>query len=148
MVDKGLYAPLDSAKAEMMSAALARNWWAVGLRGLVGIAFGLFAFFSPSITILSMVLVLAVYLLIDGIFAIIAAVRAMQEGERWGLLVFEGILNILAAAIAVIWPGLTALTFVLLLGIWALISGALLLYSAFSLRLDHGRWWLALGGLT
>jgi uncharacterized membrane protein HdeD (DUF308 family) len=148
MAEKGLYAPFDSAKIEVMSEALTRNWWAVGLRGLVGIAFGIFAFLSPGITILSLLLVFAAYLLVDGIFAIIAAVRAMRQGERWGLLIFEGILNIAAAAIAVVWPGLTAITFVLLIGIWALISGGVLVYSAFALKLEHGRWWLALGGVA
>jgi uncharacterized membrane protein HdeD (DUF308 family) len=34
-----------------------------------------------------------------------------------------------------------------IIAIWAVISGALMLASAFTLRKDHGRWWLALGGI-
>ena len=144
--NSGLYAPLEGAEMEAMSQALARNWWAIGLRGLVAIAFAIFAFISPAITILSMVLVFAAYALVDGVFAIVAAVRAVQQGERWGLFVLEGILDILVAAVAVIWPGITAIAFVLLIAAWALLTGGLMVAAAFRLKLDHGRWWLILGG--
>ncbi|MBV8662364.1 MAG: DUF308 domain-containing protein, partial [Hyphomicrobiales bacterium] len=46
------------------------------------------------------------------------------------------------------WPGLTILTFVLVVAAWALITGALMMIAAFRLNLDHGRWWLVLGGLV
>src|SRR5258706_529612 len=52
------------------------------------------------------------------------------------------------AAIAFLWPGITVLAFVLLVAAWALVSGGLMLAAAFGLRLDHGRWWLALGGVV
>src|SRR6185369_15596236 len=38
--------------------------------------------------------------------------------------------------------------FVLLIAVWALVSGALMLVAAFRLNIDHGRWWLALGGIA
>jgi len=34
-----------------------------------------------------------------------------------------------------------------IIAIWAVISGGLMLASAFALKKDHGRWWLALGGI-
>ena len=45
-------------------------------------------------------------------------------------------------------PAITAVAFVLLIAIWALVSGALMLVAAFRLNIDHGRWWLALGGIA
>ena len=35
-----------------------------------------------------------------------------------------------------------------IIAVWAIVSGALMLVAAFSLNLDHGRWWLALGGIA
>ena len=35
-----------------------------------------------------------------------------------------------------------------IVAIWAIVSGALMLAAAFSLNLDYGRWWLALGGIA
>lgn len=129
-------------------AALIRNWWAVALRGVVGILFGIIAFIVPAITMLSLVIVFSAYLLVDGVLAIIAAVRAAQRHNRWGLLTFEGIVDIAAGALALVWPGLTVLAFVLLVAVWALASGGMMIAGAFQVRVDHGRWWLVLGGVA
>jgi len=133
---------------EAMSAVLAQNWWVLALRGVLGILFGLIAFVYPGATMLSLVLVFAAYALVDGIFAIVSAVRAARKHERWGLLVAEGMANILTGIIAFVWPGITVVAFVLLMAAWALVSGTLMLAAAFRLRNDHGRWWLAFGGVV
>jgi uncharacterized membrane protein HdeD (DUF308 family) len=53
---------------------------------------------------LALVLLFAVYMLVDGICDIIAAIRAAQRQERWGWLILEGIVDLVAGAIALIWP--------------------------------------------
>jgi uncharacterized membrane protein HdeD (DUF308 family) len=131
-----------------INETLARNWWAVALRGAFSLLFGLIAFAFPGAMMLSFVLVFSAYMLVDGVLAIIAAVRAAKQRERWGLLVFEGILDLAAATLALLWPGLTVLMFVLLVAVWALVSGAVMTAAAFRLNIEHGRWWLALGGLA
>jgi uncharacterized membrane protein HdeD (DUF308 family) len=138
----------DPGTYEQMSALLAQNWWAFTLRGVLGIIFGLIAFFLPGVTMLSLVLVFSAYALVDGVFAIIAAGRAMRQHEGWGFLLLEGIVNIIAAAIAFLWPGITVVSFVFLVGTWAILSGGLMLSAALRLQLDHGRWWLAVGGIV
>jgi uncharacterized membrane protein HdeD (DUF308 family) len=146
-VQSSTFAPHD-VKTEDMSAVLAQNWWAIGLRGLCAIIFGIIAFVAPGATILSLVFVFAAYMLVDGIFAILAGVRAARQHERWGLLVLEGIANIALAAIVSLWPGLTVLAFVLWIAAWSIISGALMLGASFRLKGDHGRGWLAFGGIV
>ncbi len=138
----------DAARNEAMCALLAQNWWAVALRGVFAILFGLIALFVPGATILSLVLFFSAYMLVDGVFGIVSAVRAARKGERWGLLVLEGIANIAVGIIALLWPGLTAVAFVLLLAAWSIVSGGLMLGAAFRLSQAHGRWWLALGGVV
>jgi uncharacterized membrane protein HdeD (DUF308 family) len=138
----------EMSQPDTLSAVLARNWWAIAIRGVVGIAVGVVAFAMPAATMLALVLLFAAYMLIDGVFAIIAAVRAARQHDRWGLLVLEGIADIVAGAIAVLWPGITVLAFVLLVAAWALVSGTLMVMAAFHLNIDHGRWWLALGGVA
>lgn len=133
---------------DLMLAVLVRNWWAIALRGVVGILFGLVALFLPGATMLSLVLLFAAYVFVDGVFGIVSAVRAARHGERWGLLVLEGIVDIAAAIVAVVWPGITVLVFVLLVAFWALLSGALMLAAAFRLKLADGRGWLVFGGIV
>lgn len=131
-----------------LSATLAQNWWAVALRGVFGILFGLVAFALPGATILSLVLFFSAYMLVDGIFAIISAVRAARRNRRWGMLLLEGVVDIATGAVALLWPTITVLAFVLLVGAWAILSGGLMFASAFRLRRRYGRVWLALGGLA
>lgn len=136
----------ENSQADAANTALAGKWWAIAIRGLLGIVVGIIAFVMPAATMLALVLLFAAYMLVDGVFAIIAAVRSAQQHDRWGLLVLEGLADIAAGAIAVLWPGITVLAFVLLVAAWAIVSGGLVLAAAFRLNLDHGRWWLVLGG--
>jgi uncharacterized membrane protein HdeD (DUF308 family) len=139
---------IADAKIEAMSTLLAQNWWAVALRGLCGIVFGLIALYVPGATILTLVLFFAAYMLVDGILGVVAAVRAAGRHERWGLLVLEGILNIAIGVIALVWPGLTALTFVFLVAAWAIVTGVLMVVAAVRLHPEYGRWWLILSGVA
>ena len=132
----------------MLMEILARNWWAFVFRGIAAVLFGILALAMPGAAMLSLVLVFAAYAIVDGIFAIIAAVRAAKAHERWGILVLEGIVNILAAVTAIAWPGLTVLVFVTLIAVWALVTGGLLLAAGFKMDADHGRWWMILGAVA
>ena len=136
----------NESQVGAMSAVLARNWWVLAIRGVLGIAVGLLALVLPAATMLALVLLFAAYLLVDGVFAIMAAVRAAREHERWGLLVLEGVADIIAGVIAVVWPGITVLAFVLLVAAWAIVSGSLMLVAGYRLNIEHGRWWLLLAG--
>ena len=138
----------DSPKTEAMNDILANNWWAVALRGVVAILFGIAAFAMPLVTMLSLVVVFAAFSFVDGVFGIIMSVRGARKGERWIWLLLTGILGIVASAVAVLWPGLTVLAFVILVAAWALVSGTFMLISAFRLKIDHGRVWLVIGGIA
>jgi uncharacterized membrane protein HdeD (DUF308 family) len=131
-----------------MFSTLAKNWWAFAIRGVLGILFGLIAFVLPGVTMLSLVIVFAAYAIMDGVFAIIAAVRAAEHHQRWTLFLLEGVIGILAGVLAFLWPALTVVVFVTLVAFWALFTGGLMLAAAFRLHPDHGRWWFVLGGIA
>lgn len=48
-----------SLGVDSLNAVLARNWWAIALRGALGILFGIIALVLPGPTMLSLVLVFA-----------------------------------------------------------------------------------------
>lgn len=137
-----------SPDADLLSATLARNWWAVAIRGGLGVAFGIVALTLPVATILTFVLVFAAYALVGGLLALVSVLRATDESRPWGLLALEGLAGIVAGVAAVLWPSLSVTVFVLLVAAWALVSGVLMFAASFSLKLDHGRWWLTLGGVA
>jgi uncharacterized membrane protein HdeD (DUF308 family) len=138
----------SSDRIQAMSSLLAQNWWAVALRGVFAIIFALIALFSPGATILSLVLFFSAYMLVDGVFGIVSGIRAASNHQRWGLLILEGILNILVGIIAFIMPGLTVLFFVTLVAVWSLITGVLMIVAAFKLNPEYGRGWLIFSGIV
>ena len=142
----GSFDTLDRTHA--MSQLLAQNWWALALRGVFAIIFALIAFFMPGATLLSLVWVFAAYMLVDGVFGIVSGIRAASNNQRWGLLILEGILNILVGVIAFLMPGLTVLFFVTLMAVWSLITGVLMIVAAFKLNPTYGRGWLIFSGIV
>jgi uncharacterized membrane protein HdeD (DUF308 family) len=142
-----LFETADPDLVTSRNAVLADNWWAVGLRGLFAILFGITAFAVPGATMLALAVIFGAYSIADGIFNIVLAVRGARKHERWGLLLVNGLLGILIGAIAVVWPGITVLAFVFMVGAWALLSGGLMFGAALGMKINHGRWWLVFGAI-
>ncbi|MDB5699073.1 MAG: rane protein, partial [Alphaproteobacteria bacterium] len=128
-------------------AFLASNWWAAAVRAVVAIVIGSIAILAPMVTVLGLVMIFAAYALVDGVFAIVLAVRGARAHERWGWLAVNGIVSVAAAVGAMIYPAITALVFAVLLGAWAVVSGAATIVAGLELGRDHGRWWLIGGGV-
>ena len=127
--------------------SLTRNWWAVALRGLAGILFGIITFVSPGISLAALVLLFGAYAFADGVLSIVSAVRR-RGADRWWLLLLQGIVGIGAGVVTVLWPGITALALLLVIAAWALVGGALQVAAAIRLRkVITGEWLLALGGV-
>jgi uncharacterized membrane protein HdeD (DUF308 family) len=131
----------------LRSAALARNWWAILIRGIAAVIFGVVAFLLPAQSVAVLALVFGVYLLVDGVFAIIAAIAAATHHTRWGLLMLEGAVDILVGLLALAAPGAVIIGVVWITAVWAIVTGVLMLAAAFRLHSGHGNWLLGLGGL-
>jgi len=131
-----------------MAMELARNWWALALRGAAAIIFGVIALFWPPAAIAALVAVFGAYALVDGIFNLVAAVRAGRSGQRWGALLFEGIVSLLVGVLTLFFPGVTALALVLYVAAWSLVTGVAEVVAAIKLRQQiQGEWLLALSGI-
>jgi uncharacterized membrane protein HdeD (DUF308 family) len=107
-------------------------------RGLAAVLFGIVTLVWPNISLAALVLVFGVFAVISGITAVAAALRN-RDIQGWGLLLFEGILGILAGVVALVWPGITALAFLYLLAAWAIITGVMELVAPLSFPMSGGR---------
>ena len=58
---------------------LSRYWWAIALRGVFAMLFGLLTFIIPGITLLTLVLLFGAYVLLDGIFDIVTGIRSPSD---------------------------------------------------------------------
>ncbi len=145
-VDPGMRMPI--AVSDLLSA-LAANWWLLLLRGLAAIAFGVIAFVWPGITLVALTYLWGAYAIVDGIFAIWAAINVSggDSAPRWWL-GLSGVVGILAGITAFAYTGITALVLLMWIAVWAIIIGALQLYAAIQLRnVVDNEWWLILSGL-
>lgn len=130
------------------SSEVTGNWWAIGLRAAAAILLGIIAFMMPVVTIAAVVTVFGVYAIVDGLFAIGAAVRGVRKHERWGWMLAEGIIGVVAGAIALFMPAIGALALTWLVAGWALATGVLAIAAAVKLRkIMTGEWLLALTGV-
>jgi len=107
-------------------------------RGIAAVLFGVIALVWPKLTLAALVLVFGIFAVISGITAIVAALRSREE-HYWGVLLFEGILGVLAGAVALVWPGITALAFLFLIAAWAILTGVLELVAPLSFPMSFGR---------
>jgi uncharacterized membrane protein HdeD (DUF308 family) len=131
-----------------MVDALARNWWAMALRGIAAILFGILALWVPGAALFALVILFGAFAFVDGIFAIVASVRAAQAHERWLQLLGAGIFGVFIGLVTWFYPGITALTLLFVIAIWAIITGIFELIAAFELRRHlPGEFWWVLSGL-
>ena len=129
-----------------ITTVLVRNWWALALRGVAAIVFGLAAFILPGITLAVLIALFGAYALIDGVLAIVAGVRAAEHHERYGSLLLRGACGIAAGIIAFLAPAITAVVLTLLIGAWAIITGVLEIVAAVHLHRAQGEWLLIVNG--
>ena len=130
-----------------MAAILVGNWWALALRGVLAILFALIAFFLPGITVTALVLVFGAYAFVDGIFALIAGLRAASHHGRSAPLLIEGVLNLMLGILVLLWPGAALVALIWIIAIWAVATGVMLIVAGVALIRHSGEWLLILGGI-
>ena len=112
-----------------------RAWLAV--EGVVGVLAAIAAVVWPQITALALLYVIAAWALITGVAEIFTAVRLRREIQGEWMLALSGVLSILFALLAFVFPQSGALAVVWLIATYAIIFGVVLLVLAFRLRRFH-----------
>jgi uncharacterized membrane protein HdeD (DUF308 family) len=132
-----------------MATDLARNWWLLALRGVLGILFGIAAFVWPESTLAALVLVFGAYLFVDGIFAVVAGIGMRRQIDRWWLVVLEGVAGIILGVLTFRAPDITALVLLSFIAAWSIITGIFEIATAVRLRkMIPNEWLLILSGVV
>ena len=133
----GMYASIDAGFAlyqMVLAGQQQRRWWPYLLEGVVGILAGLMAFAWPEITALALVLLIAAWAIVTGVFEIIAAIDLRKQIRHEWLLGLSGVLSIVFGILVALQPDAGALAVVWLLGAYALLFGVTLIGLAFRVR--------------
>ncbi len=138
---------MTQAQSRPALPAATGHWWALALRGVLAILFGLAALLRPGIALEALILLFGAYALVDGVFSIVGVFGGARGGmPRW-LLLLEGIAGIVAGIVAFVLPVLTAFALYFLIIAWALVTGVAEISTAIRLRREiEGEWAMILSG--
>jgi uncharacterized membrane protein HdeD (DUF308 family) len=129
-----------------MFELLTRKWWAVAVRGLSALLFGVAAIACPDRTLASLVVFYGMFTITDGILTLTTLFDRAQARRRWSL-ALNGALNLLVGVLALVRPELIGLTWLSIIAFWAITTGGLTIVAASELRKElQGEWLLGLGG--
>lgn len=126
---------------------LSDRWWAFVVRGVAALLFGIVTLVMPAASLFALVLLWGAFAIVDGVFAIAAAIRSGRAGERWGWFLIEGVVSIGAGLFTLLFPWITAVVLLAVIAGWAIVSGIAQIGAAIRLRrVIEGEWVLGLSG--
>ncbi|MDX6744285.1 HdeD family acid-resistance protein [Actinocorallia sp. A-T 12471] len=113
-----------------------RGWLA--FTGVLGVLAGLIALFWPAITAFVLLIVIACWAIVTGVFEIIAGVwlRRQIDGEWWYIV--GGVLSVVFGLLLLIWPGAGGLALIWIIGLFSILVGLALIFASFRLRSLRG----------
>lgn len=132
--------------------SISSNWWAFIIKGFLALIFSVLAFIMPVTAILALAIVFGAFALADGIFGIIASVRKIRKGKRWGWLIFSAIISILAGIAVIVSPLIATVVIASFLwasiSFWSIFVGISEIITALRLRKEiKGELWMIFNGL-
>lgn len=122
-----------------MLSDLTRNWWMLIVRGgvimLLGVLFGLAAFFQPALTLTLLVPIFGALAVADGVHMMVAE-AFLRPGRRGlhGSLILGGLASTVAGLLTLLWPQLTAHTLLYWIAGWAIVAGVAMIWGVGELR--------------
>ncbi len=103
-----------------------RTWWALMLRGLLGVAVGLYIFARPLDSVAAFALVIAFWALFGGIVEIVHAIELKAMMKHWWMLLLAGVVGVgFGVAALVYYPGLSLTFAVVWVSWWLTLTGFL-----------------------
>ena len=115
-----------------------KPFWSLLIVGLLGIAAGIVTFLWPGMTALVLLMFIAAWAFVMGIFQIIAAIRLRKEIENEWLLGLSGVLSVIFGVLMFLQPEKGALAVIWIIGAYAIFFGVLLIVLGFRLKRHTG----------
>lgn len=132
----------------MAGDQLKRIRWALGINGVLSVAFGVVILIWPGISLYALVILFGAFTAANGVVGLaMAASSPIKQGRGW--LVVSSLLAIGIGVAVLIWTNMSALALLYVIGAYAVAFGILTVGGAFWLPLDGGdRALLVLSGLV
>jgi uncharacterized membrane protein HdeD (DUF308 family) len=116
--------------------ALKWAWWLLLVAGLLGIVAGIVVLVEPAISLVTLAVVAGIFLLVDAIFEIAAAIAGSVPGR--GMLALLGVLSAIVGVLLIRHPIGGVVAIALLLGLWLITIGVVRAMAAFEVHERRG----------
>ena len=131
-----------------MIEMVVNKWWVFLLRGLAAIVFGVLAVVWPRITIQVLLILFGTYVLLDGIFSLVAGIVSIRLNKQWWEMIISGVLGIAIGVLTFVWPNITGLVLLYFIAAWAVVIGIMDILIAIQLRREiEGERFMFLDGI-
>ena len=109
------------------------RWW-LAIVGIAGILAGLVSFAMPALVALWLLLLIAAWAIVSGVFEIIGAIRLRKEIDNEWMLILHGVITVLFGVLLLASPVSGALAMIWVIGAYAILAGVILSVLAFRLK--------------
>jgi uncharacterized membrane protein HdeD (DUF308 family) len=132
----GAFALVDGILAlahAIMGGNVGSRWW-LALIGVLGIIVGLLTFMMPGVTALVLLVFIATWAIVLGVFQIVGAIRLRKEIDNEWTLGLGGVISVLFGVILLVAPGAGAIGLIWAIASYAIVFGILLVMAALKLK--------------
>ncbi|HEY5531215.1 MAG TPA: DUF308 domain-containing protein [Candidatus Anoxymicrobiaceae bacterium] len=123
------------------------SWWSYMLKGIIAIIFGIILFSWPGAPMKTLVIIVGLFAIIDGMVNVIRSFVLMARKEKWGWALAGGLIGFLLGAIILRHQEFALAFVVILVGIWIMLMGIVELAVSFDMPPKSGRGILAVFGV-
>jgi uncharacterized membrane protein HdeD (DUF308 family) len=126
-----------------MFQAMKDYWWLILIRGIVAVIFGVFTLTNPGISAVSLVLAFGLYAVVSGGITVAVALFGSGDSDDRVMLGIQGVLQALLGVLVLAWPGISMISLLYAIILFAFVGGIVEIVGAFQNR-DV---WLGLSGV-
>jgi uncharacterized membrane protein HdeD (DUF308 family) len=121
---------------KQLDSQLTKLRWATGINGALSIAFGVAILVWPSISLYALTIVFGAYAFASGVIALVGAFRT--QGSERGWLIVSGLLGLVVGVLVIVWPDISALALLYVIGAYAIALGVIAIGGAYWLPVSSG----------
>jgi uncharacterized membrane protein HdeD (DUF308 family) len=128
--------PLLDRAAKLTRTRVTKLRWAIGLHGFGSVVVGVMILAWPNISVYALTIVFGAYAFATGVVELGAPFTSQSKDQR-GWLILRGLAGIAFGVLVLVWPGISALALLYVIGAYAVAFGILAVAASFRLPLDR-----------
>ena len=138
---------MEEVGVVVVEEVAAPKWWSFLLRGILAIAFGIILLVWPAATTKVLIMLFGIFVILVGLVIIAGAIVEARAKEKYFWTLVLGIISVGLGILAIVYPGLATVGILVIIAIWAIVSGFVLIVGAVEVPAEKKvKWTIGLVG--